>query len=98
MLNCPSPQIYSIKSLNPLYRYKLNLQHLQPGRRETGDRGHKTGDGRQKTGDRRRETGDRRQETRDGRQETRDKRQETGDKRQETGDEKGFSALIEKNR
>ena len=78
MLNCPSPQICSIRLLNPLYRYKLNLQHLQYSmgdvRQETW--GHETEDGRQKTGDRRRETGDRRQETGDRRQETGDKRQE----------------------
>ena len=72
LLNCPSPQICSIKSLNPLYRYELYLQHLQHGRRETGDRGHKTEDGGQETRDKRQETGDKRRETRGRRQETRE--------------------------
>ena len=77
--------ICSIKLLNPLNGHQLNLQHLQHGWRETGDRRHKMGDGRgrQETGDRRHGTGDRRQEMGDRRW---DKRLEKGDRRQGTGD------------
>ena len=90
-LNCPSPLICSIKPLNPLNHYELNLLHLKHGRLETGDRRCETADRRQETGDGRREAGDRRQDTGDRIQKTGDRIQETGDRRQvkDTEDRRG---------
>ena len=87
-LNCPSPLICSIKPLNPLNHYELNLLHLKHGRLETGDRRCETADRRQETGDGRREAGYRRQDTGDRIQKTWDRIQETGDmwKTQKTGE------------
>ena len=51
MLNYPRPLICSIKPLNPLNRYELNLQHLQHGRQETRYMIQDTGYMRQETGD-----------------------------------------------
>ena len=76
-LNCPSPLISSI--IKELNHYQINLQHLQYGRSESGDRRQKTGDWRQEIGD----TGDGRQKTGDGWQKTRHRRRE---KEEEMGD------------
>ena len=79
----PTPLICSIKPLNPLNHYQLNLQHPQHGRRETNDRRRKKGGKRKEARDRRRETGGERQEAGDKMQETRDRKLEMEDRRED---------------